>query len=198
MSNLTEILTKYTYVFYYKEKSLHYFRFVFLAGSVAMDVIFAVTLIRLVKKQIQSWEKKAILTFRSRFHFSALRATELQLSSSYFTSTTVKLNHTALFSPPVWKRLDARLQVTPRVVIWSRVDETEVGWRTQGTNLLLALRLNLMISRSHLSILMFGIVQGQILLNYNEQMQWSNQHSSDTHRLIWANEADTEAEVYEL
>lgn len=53
MSKLTEILTKYTYGFYYKEKSVHYFRFVFLAGSVVMDVRFAVTLIRLGKKQIQ-------------------------------------------------------------------------------------------------------------------------------------------------
>lgn len=59
MSKLTEILTKYTYGFYYKEKSVHYFRFVFLAGSVVMDVRFAVTLIRLGKKQIQGWEKKS-------------------------------------------------------------------------------------------------------------------------------------------
>lgn len=71
---------------------------------------------------------------------------------------------------------DKRWQVAPLLSFGDRIGGTEARRPTQGTNVLLTLRPNVITSWARLSILMFEIVQGQILLNENEQMHQCIRH----------------------
>lgn len=155
----------------------------------------------MLEKQIQGWYSIKV-NFNIQVTVSNLcsqshKAPAVCISSPNFTSTTVKLNNVAPFPPSVWIKPnyseDGCWQVAPLLAFGDRVDGTQAGQRTRGTNFLFAPGPNLITSRAHL---MFEIIWGQIFTKWKWTIASSaHQTQTDLFQLMLR---DTEAEVYEL